>query len=129
METPRTVVEWLKTAKHRGFNPRPRYYSHGDYVTYFLRPDRCIERRINSLITVYVDEKTRTELVGCKIKGIKKLMANLAFFATDGKVVMGMLILSAGFEESAEPEKREALRELLSRFGSARLPEEMPQAA
>lgn len=118
MDATMSLVERLKTDKHQGFNSRPRYYSHGDYVTYFIDPARCHARRLNSLVTVYtaVDDG---RLVGCKLKGITKLMETLkmaCFLATDGKVMMGMLLLSAA---AIEKESNAEVLGLSEKFGQA----------
>lgn len=128
MEATISLVERLKTDAHRGFNSRPRYYEHGDFVTYFISPKRCKAKRINSLITIYVDVEN-AELVGCKVKGIGRLMSTLkaaCVIATDGKVVMGMLFLSAA---ALEDEHKEQVLELASKFGQAEVPLEQKVAA
>ena len=119
MET--TLVERLKTAKHGGFQAKPRYYSHGDYVTYFISPNRCVAKRINAIVTVYVSVDNG-DLVGCKLKGVSQLMKTLksaCFLATDGKVFMGMLILSAAAIDS---EKHHEVLNLAEKFGKGEVP-------
>jgi hypothetical protein len=121
MEATMSLVDRLRTDSHRGFVSRPRYYAHGDYLTYFIDPARCHARRISSLVTVYTAVEDGG-LVGIKIKGVERLMKTLeAFFftASDGKVSLGMLLLSAAV---IEKESTEQLKELSKKFGNAPVP-------
>jgi hypothetical protein len=67
------LTEYLQEHPCKGFRPVPFYSEMGDFVTYHARGERCYERRIDDLLTVYLSMETK-ELVGCKIKGVKHLL-------------------------------------------------------
>lgn len=90
------LVERMKSEQRKDFHPAPRYYRQGDYLTYFISSKRCYSRRIDSLLTVYTDMETG-ELVGCKVKGVRRLLDKLKAFGVvvkDGMTTLGLLFVS-----------------------------------
>jgi len=74
------------------FKPRAVYIKEGDAIEFVAAPDDYYRERIDSLVTVYVSEKTG-EVVGSFIKGISRFMdearresPGLAIEIDDGKV-------------------------------------------
>jgi len=127
----KTLKDYLATASHKGFNPVPRYYSVGDYLTYFARPDRCTTKRINELLTIYVAEDG--SLVGCKVKGISLVMKDLKKLhvcVSDGKLTLGLLFVSLA-ALTKEAETRKDMLELASKLnpGAVIPANELPIAA
>lgn len=95
-----TLAEYLEGKKCKGFKPVPRYFKSGDYVSHFIRDERCYAKRVDALLTTYHSSRTH-ELVGCKIKGVKRLLWLLKAFgvAVDAKSVrLGYLFLAAALE-------------------------------
>jgi hypothetical protein len=89
------LTDYLQEHPCKGFRPVPF-----DFVTYYARGERCFERRIDDLLTVYLSMETE-ELVGCKIKGVKHL-----FTAHECGVPMpGSIIVKDRFleEENDDP--------------------------
>jgi len=121
MATAMTLIERLENDRHLGFEPKPRYHAHGDFVTYFDSADRCVARRLNSLVTVYTSIADG-RFVGCKVKGVKRLLQEMKAFevmATDGKIAMRFFFYTAAISEG---EGKQELRDLADRFGNASLP-------
>jgi hypothetical protein len=86
-----------KTAK--GFEPRPVYSPDGDFLTFYFRNDEAYAERVDEVLTVYRAIESR-ELVGCKIKGVRRLVENLRNFGVsiapdDGSIRLNLLVLSA----------------------------------
>ncbi len=73
------LTEYLSEHPNKGFHPIPFYSELGDFVTYYARDERCFERRVDDLLTVYLSMATK-ELVGCKIKGVKHLLQTAGNF-------------------------------------------------
>lgn len=100
-----SLAEYLETAKHKGFNGKPRYFPLGDYVTYFANESRCYSKRINELLTIYTAPDSG-DLVGIKVKGVAhilKTMEAVNVTATDGKIEISLLLLSvAAFTKQRE---------------------------
>lgn len=89
------MTYWRRT-KHKGFTPMPRYYKYGDYLTYFVKPDRCVSQRVNEFLVVYrsVDNGS---LVGCKIKGVARVMKRIKemhVLVADSELTIGLFIFS-----------------------------------
>jgi hypothetical protein len=63
------LTEYLQQHPCKGFRPVPFYSEMGDFVTFHARGERCYERRIDDLLTVYLSMETK-ELAGCKADSI-----------------------------------------------------------
>ncbi len=98
------LMEYLAGKETKGFTPHPHYHRDGDFLTFFCRDDDATAKRVDELLTVYVSSKT-DELVGAKIKGVKRILSTLGNFGVtikDGRLTLGMLFL-AGMAVSREP--------------------------
>lgn len=71
-----TVTTYLENNPHKGFSKQPHYYKVGDYLTFFADERRCLAVRVNELLTVYVSVDDNS-LVGCKVKGVARVMQSL----------------------------------------------------
>ncbi len=69
----KNLNEYLEGRKGGGFRSVPHYFASGDFVTYYLRNDRCHARRVDDWLTVYLTVDT-DELVGCKIERVKHVL-------------------------------------------------------
>src|SRR4051794_29920763 len=86
-------------APHRceAFLPRPHYLQHGDYVTYYFAVDPAYEEPVDELLTDFRSLKP-VEMVGCKIKGVRRIIKKLGSFGVlifDENVTLGLLFLGA----------------------------------
>jgi hypothetical protein len=90
------LTAYLETAVHKGFVASPRYFSFGDYLTYFVKQDRCYSRRVNELLTVYISVDDGS-LVGCKVKGVRcvlKRINEMHVLVSDKRLTIGMFFFS-----------------------------------
>lgn len=86
--------EWGKLPD---FNVRPSYSSDGDCLSVFFSPSLCYAKRMDGLLTVYLEEGT-DELVGCKVKGVSQLIENIQttiHIKQDGEVQFSLILLAA----------------------------------
>jgi hypothetical protein len=74
-----SLTEYLAKNKPQGFRPVPHYFPQGDFVTYYFRNDPCYAQRLDDVVTVFLAFGT-DELVGCKIKGVKKILQSAGDF-------------------------------------------------
>lgn len=110
MATGVTALEIIRNIAPKAFVSKPHYFADGDFLTYFINDRECVAERVNELLTIYVDEQTG-DLVGCKVKGIAKLMLTirrLSIDIDDGKTRLGLLFLSL-VANSSDKEKQEVL--------------------
>ncbi len=73
------LKQYLADHPSKGFRAVPHYFPAGDYVTFYVKDERCFAERVDDLLTVFLSSETG-EMVGCKIKGIKHLLAALGVF-------------------------------------------------
>jgi hypothetical protein len=115
------LTEYLRGRKAKRFVPRPMYFPDGDFVSYFLKDERAYARRVDDLLTVYVSMKT-DELVGCKIKGVRRLLKKLGEFGVmiDDRegAVLGLLFLAAA-SLTDDPSQKEEYERIGQKIGSA----------
>lgn len=71
------LAEYRRTATHKGFDGKPKYFAIGDYLTYFVSERRCFSRRVNEWLTIYT-AVDNGELVGVKVKGLSVIMPTVA---------------------------------------------------
>ena len=103
MPVPKGLMDYLAGKKAERFRPHPRYYRDGDSLTFFIKGEDVVARRVDELLTVYVSAKTE-ELVGAKIKGVRQILSTLGSFGVtikDAGLTLGMLFL-AGMAVSRE---------------------------
>ena len=117
-----TVIEQWASLPRVAFSARPHFYEGEDFITYFINDNRCFARRVNELVTVYTDCNTG-DLVGCKVKGVRRILSNIKSFnvkISDGNTTLGLLFLSL-LADSSDCEKP-TLRDAASKFSSVPLP-------
>jgi hypothetical protein len=109
------LTEYLREHPCKGFRPIPFYSELGDFVTFYARDERCFERRVDELLTVYLSMATK-ELVGCKIKGVKHLLqtAGNFFVSIDAGKVKLAFFFAIGEKIASDPEQKRYYRELAS---------------
>jgi hypothetical protein len=101
------LMEYLKTHPPQGFRPVPHYFPDGDFVAYYFRNDRCYAERVDDLLTVFVSFETK-ELVGCKIKGVKRILqsaGDFGFALDDGTVRLGMFFFVGASVAKSEDQR------------------------
>ena len=70
-----TAFEHWASLPPKEFAPKLRFYSGEDCVTFFLNENRCFAQRVSEVVTVFTDVATG-ELVGFKVKGIRKILCD-----------------------------------------------------
>lgn len=92
-----TLAEHLRDRKAKGFKPVPHYFQSGDFISHFIRDERCYAERVDELLTVYLSNSTGS-LVGCKIKGVRRLLRSLKGFGISvesDNITLNYLFLAA----------------------------------
>jgi|SRR5579864_6089877 len=97
--------EYLRGREPDGFTRRPFYSRDGDTLTYYFESDEAYSQRVDDLLTVYKSKQT-DKLVGCKIKGVIRLLERLKNFgfalSPEGESLkLNLLFLSALGERPA----------------------------
>jgi hypothetical protein len=100
------LMQYLEGKTSQGFTRRPYYSPDGDFLVYYVHPDEAIAERVDDLLTVYRSMETR-EFVGCKIKGIRRLVETLRNFgvsieAEDSSLTLSILFLTAARDRLPE---------------------------
>jgi hypothetical protein len=106
-----TLIDYLKDKEPRGFEARPIYSADGDFITLYLKDEDSYAERVDELLTVYLSVENRS-LVGCKIKGVRRLLKTLGDFGVsiDGEdVSVNLLFLAGALHSPANREKYEQL--------------------
>ena len=70
---------FLSSHKPKGFKSAPHYCASGDYLTFYLRNDRCYAKRVDDVLTVYRSMENG-EFVGCEINGVRKILEAASSF-------------------------------------------------
>lgn len=89
------LMTYLEGREARGFEPRPFYSRDGDFLTFFFRDADHNAERVDELLTVFL-AVTDGELVGCKIKGVRRILETLGKFGVevdDGEVKLSFFFL------------------------------------
>ncbi len=47
------LKSYLETHPYKGWKRKPRYFKYGNFLTYFLKQDRCVGKRIDEFLTIY----------------------------------------------------------------------------
>jgi hypothetical protein len=71
--------QYLESNPCKGFRPVPHYFPTGDYVTFYVKDERCHAERVDDLLTVFLSNENE-ELIGCKIKGVRHLLDAMGTF-------------------------------------------------
>ncbi len=74
-----TLKEYLQEQPSGGFRSIPHYLPSGDYLTYFVSEERCVAKRIDDVVTVYLANGT-DQLVGCQVKGVRHILKTAGTF-------------------------------------------------
>jgi hypothetical protein len=100
------LMQFLEGKEAQGFEPRPYYSADGDFLVFYFREEEALGERVDELLTVYRGIGTK-ELVGCKIKGVRRLVEKLRSFGVwieseNNALRLGLLFLSAAVNQSPE---------------------------
>ena len=116
-----TLAQYLEENRCDGFTSHPHYSASGDCVSYFVKDDRCFAERVDELVTVYHSMDTN-ELVGCKIKGVQRLLRTLGDFGVsveEEEIELGLFFMAAAM---ANPPQKPRFTELGRAMRNARFP-------
>ncbi len=116
-----TLTEFLKDRKFKGFESRPIYSADGDFISIYLSDEDSYAERIDDLLTVYHSVKTDA-LVGCKIKGVRRLLKTLGDFGVSVQnedISVSLLFVAATL---SSPEQRDRYRQLGLQSRNLRIP-------
>lgn len=104
-----SLAKYMSERKCGEFQPIPLYVASGDYLSLYLVEDRCVAQRVDDLLTVYLSMESK-DLVGCKIKGIKKILEQANSFGVHldaGAIKLRFLFfLGAAFAKDETQRKR-----------------------
>ena len=103
---------FLKGARCK-FVARAHYFVDGDFVTYYQADERCYAKRVDDLVTVYLSMATN-KLVGCKIKGVRRLLregGNFGVLVKDEGLRLSFLFLIGLTLNVADDERRKMYTE------------------
>jgi hypothetical protein len=109
---------------------QPHYYPVGDYLTFFAGESRCFAVRVNELLTVYLSTEDDS-LVGCKVKGVARVMEQLKAMhvvVSDGSITLGLFFVSVAAITEEENTRRKVLN-YAKNFPEARIPKEVLNVA
>lgn len=124
------LMEYLRGRSTQKFSSVPHYFPDGDFVTFYASDVRCYAERVDELLTVY-RQVGSNDLVGCKIKGVRRILGTLGHFAivvADNKLMMGVLFMAAALDVPAE--KRQRYQELAQLAKDAAIDQsELPMTA
>ena len=68
-----SLVNFLKVARPKTFEAKPRYIPQGDMIVFFFDEAESYAERVDHCLTVYRSFKTN-QLTGCKVKGVKRTL-------------------------------------------------------
>jgi hypothetical protein len=108
------LTEYLAGREAKGFRRVPHYFRDGDHVTFYVRDDLAFAERVDDLLTVYISEESK-ELVGCKIKGVRRILETLGHFCVmveDESVRLGLLFLAGAYVTKSDDERYRQLSQL-----------------
>lgn len=94
------LSEYVRANPPEGFRSRPYYSQEGDFLSVFFYDDDHFAERVDSVLTVYYSMEGRHKLVGCKVKGVRRILETLQHFNVvhtvqdgDAKVKIRILFL------------------------------------
>jgi hypothetical protein len=103
----KTLEQYLEGKTCEGLKLRPQYFQDGDFVTYFFREDVAYEERFDELLTIYKAMETG-EMVGCKIKGVCRILSKLKAFKVvvdDERWPLALMFLGAALVNPASQDE------------------------
>ena len=115
-----SLIDYLKNKEVIGFESRPVYSQDGDYITLFLKDEEYYSEHVDDLLTVF-HSTHNDELIGCKIKGVHRLLKTLGDFGMSiegGDVQLNFLFVAGAL---ISPAKREDYQTLSQRTSHARI--------
>lgn len=119
MET--SLSQYLKANKPGPFRSVPHYVRSGDYLTYFLSDRECYAKRLDDVVTLYLEPGT-DRLVGCKVKGVKRILRSAGDFGIDldgGKQVrLGLFFFVGAAPDRADREPKMKWYHLLKQLSA-----------
>ncbi len=118
-----SLTEYLKGKKPRAFKARPIYSPDGDFITIYLSDEDSYAERVDELLTVYLSVETNS-LVGCKIKGVRRLLKTLGDFGVivhDKSLSVNLLIIAGAL---FSPLQREKYQQVGRQAGKMKIPKE-----
>ena len=93
------LIDRLFARNAEGFAPTLEYSEVGDFITYYFSNAECYGHRVDDLLTVYLS-MDGDEVVGCKVKGIAKILGTLGSFGInvhDADTRLSLLFLGGAF--------------------------------
>ncbi len=119
MET--SLSHYLKANEPGPFRAVPHYFRSGDYLTYFLSDNVCYAKRLDDVVTLYLEPGT-DRLVGCKVKGVKQILRTAGDFGIDldgGKQVrLGLFFFVGAAPDRADREPKMKWYDLLKELSA-----------
>jgi len=73
------LMDYLSGQPAPKFSPSLLYSEDGDFITYFFSNAECYGHRVDDLLTVYLSVNG-DDLVGCKVKGVARIVGELGSF-------------------------------------------------
>jgi hypothetical protein len=70
------MMKYLETAEPKGFEPRPYFGPEEDSLTFYFDNTESYGKRVDDLLTLFLSVKS-DQLVGCRVKGIRKNLKRL----------------------------------------------------
>jgi hypothetical protein len=117
------LMDFLKNKQPHGFEPRPIYSADGDFISFYLRDEDCYAERVDERLTIYHSVENDA-LVGCKIKGIRRLLKTLGDFGVsiqDEEISVNWLFL-AGAALASSRQHVDRYQQLGRQAGNFRIP-------
>ncbi len=118
------LIDFLDGREPQGFESRPIYCRDGDFITLHLCDGDYYAERVDELLTVYLSPENNS-LVGCKIKGARKLLQTLGEFGVsveNGEVSLNLLFMAGAV---VSPMKGDRYRQIGSQAPNLRIPSEL----
>ena len=112
------------------FQPCAYYGQEEDAVVFYFEADPDYAKRINKWLTLYLSIDS-DELVGCQIKGVRRVLEDMASFGIDvkhGKVKLTVLFLAFLSSASDDPVARDYYRALGQAAKDTKSELEIPRA-
>ena len=108
------LMEYLEGRSTKQFAPVPHYFPDGDFVTFYTSDERCYAERVDQLLTVYYSVSNK-QMIGCKIKGVCKLLATVRQFGVvvqDQGIQLGIFFLAGALDRDMDPVRRRYYQDL-----------------
>ena len=113
------------------FRPCAYYGQEEDALMFYFRKDADYAKRINARVTVYLSMDDN-ELVGCQIKGVRRVLDELGelnLTIKHGKIKLQIVLLAFMERMLEQEETRSVYREVYKKATEADVELELPQLA